>query len=205
MKIKFILKAKDLNKKWLKSVKSLYGKQKLVISIEPDNGEEMDFDFDDDSWWEGDEEDFALEIDNTVDNGFNAEEYLASIEKQIEDESAKTDVENTEVSEPPVRQKRKWERRTPVADKPVKEIKTKAKTTETETKTEVQNEEAAVVEKKPRKSKKVVETATEEGEETPVKVKNKGERPKKVVAAADTSVEETVVSTDTSNHENSEA
>lgn len=196
MKIKFVLKAKDLNKKWLKSIKSLYGKQKLVISIEPDNGEEMDFDFDDDSWWDGDEEEFALEIDNTVDNGFNAEEYLASIEKQIEAEKAKEDATVTE--EAPVKQKRK----TPAAEKPAKERKTKAKTVETAT--EVLSEEAPVAEKKPRKSKKVVETPTEEVAEAPVKVKNKGGRPKKVVVVADTSVEETAVSADASENENSE-
>lgn len=90
MKIKFVLKAKDLNKKWLKSVKSLYGKQKLVISIEPDKGQEMDYDFDDDSWWDDEEEEFALEVDNTIDAEFNAEEYLASIEKQLAEEEEKS-------------------------------------------------------------------------------------------------------------------
>ncbi len=200
MKIKFVLKAKDLNKKWLKSVKSLYGKQKLVISIEPDNGEEMDLDFDDDSWWDGDEEEFALEIDNTVDNDFNAEEYLASIEKQMVVEIAKEVEEKPEetIAEAPVKQKRKWERKIPAAEKPAKEKKTKDKTVQEVVETPA--EEALVkVKGKGGRPKKVVETPVVETlvEEAPVKVKGKGGRPKKVVETPVARIEETEVSSDT--------
>lgn len=56
MKTKFIIKAKKLNKKWLDAVKSLYGKQKLVITINTEDDELMDFVAfdDDDDWWEED-------------------------------------------------------------------------------------------------------------------------------------------------------
>lgn len=158
MKIKFVLKAKDLNKKWLKSVKSLYGKQKLVISIEPDSGDETDFDFDDDSWWGDDEDDFALEIDNTVDEDFNAEEYLASIEKQLAEEAAKETIAKSE-------------------ETPVKVRKPRTPKTVVETPVE----EAPVTKNKGGRPKKVV--AETPVEEAPVKVKNKGGRPKKKTVA----------------------
>lgn len=189
MKIKFVLKGKDLNKKWLKSVKSLYGKQKLVISIEPDKGEEVDFDFDDDSWW--DEDDFALEIDNEAEGDFNAEEYLASVERQWQESEAKTEVEKVE-------QKPKGKRGRP-----------KSKVEETEKK-----EDAPIVEteakpkgKGGRPKKKVEET--ENKEETAIvetsaepKPKGKGGRPKKKVEGTENKEESSLVESTTNEEAN---
>ncbi len=166
MKIKFVLKAKDLNKKWLKSVKSLYGKQKLVISIEPDNGEEMDFDFDDDSWWNNEDEEFALEIDNEVEGNFNAEEYLASLENQwVESAEPKPEAE---AAETPVKKERKKTERKPkevIVETPVKP---KGKGGRPPKKVNLPVAENPL-------------TETEVVVETPVKPKGKGGRPPKKV------------------------
>jgi hypothetical protein len=59
MKTKFILKAKNLNKKWLQAIKFLYGKEKIVITIDTEDAEDWDLAFDDDEdWWEDDDTDF---------------------------------------------------------------------------------------------------------------------------------------------------
>ncbi|MBX7240772.1 MAG: hypothetical protein K1X92_03415 [Bacteroidia bacterium] len=56
MRTKFVLRAKDLNKKWLKAVQALYGKQSIVITIQTEEDYDMDFEFgDDDEWWEEDD------------------------------------------------------------------------------------------------------------------------------------------------------
>lgn len=62
MKTKFVLKAKNLNKKWLEAIKSLYGKQQIVITINTEDDEYLDFAaFDtDDDWWETEEDEWDL-------------------------------------------------------------------------------------------------------------------------------------------------
>lgn len=107
MKTKFIIKAKKLNKKWLDAVKALYGKQKLVITINTEDDELMDFVAfdDDDDWWEEDtfegepEENEEEELIVVADKSKEKDEVLEKTEKSSK---KKNEVEAEVKAEAPV-------------------------------------------------------------------------------------------------------
>lgn len=114
MKTKFIIKAKKLNKKWLDAVKALYGKQKLVITINTEDEELMDFVAfdDDDDWWEEDnfegeeEKEEEEELVVVADKSKESNEVSVTAEKVSKKKQKETEKEEKVVAEAEVKKPR---------------------------------------------------------------------------------------------------
>lgn len=57
MKAKFILKAKDLDKKWLRAIRDLYGKERIVVTIQTEQ-EAIEEEFMDELEYEEEDDEF---------------------------------------------------------------------------------------------------------------------------------------------------
>jgi hypothetical protein len=83
MKTKFILKPKELNKKWLKAIQALYGKATVVVTVETEDEAMLSDLFSEDEWEEWDENQWEDLL--SIENEEMEEEESISKEEPVEE------------------------------------------------------------------------------------------------------------------------